>query len=166
MPWDSVLGFGEKPGPCPQEHRLRRGTTGWAVKLGSAFYLGKRSKIVASTIIADGANRYLADAFFEPHANLVNGSLVTTEAIGLHTGFVHKVNKTGVFSISAGAIDYDNSPNGRDKDGIAHINYIWTPANSVRYGVEISYAWRQDVGTDTNRNTRLQLSGQYFFHKS
>ncbi|MFC1664192.1 DcaP family trimeric outer membrane transporter [Pseudomonadota bacterium] len=141
-------------------------TTGWGVKLGGALHFNKRSKIVASTIIADGANRYIADGFAAPHANLVNGSLVTTEAIGWHAGFVHKVNKNSVFSVSAGGVDFDNAPNGRDKDGIAHINYIWTPAQSVRFGAEVSYAWRKDEGTSTRNNTRIQFSGQYFFDKT
>lgn len=141
----------------------------WAVMGSASFGLGKGSKIVAKATISEGLNRYHAQAAGAPAAAVVGGQIVATELVTYSVGWMQKLG-AGTLTLYYGRNDFDTvaaRPAGviRDTNDRTYINYIWSPARGISFGVEVGRDARSDVGFSEEDNIRIQFTGTYNFTK-
>jgi len=141
-------------------------TTGWGVALEAAMAVSEALTLRAGVTHGDGIGGYL---YVSPQSSpaYVNtsGSLENIEGTGGTLGASLKAGP-GAINVAYGisTVDLDDEEiGGNDTFESAHLNYIWSPADRISYGIETSWASRETKGGDDGDAVRIQGMVMYKF---
>lgn len=142
---------------------------GWGVALEAAMDVSEAVTLRAGVTHGDGIGGYLnVSPETSPAYIDTNGDLETLESTGGTLGASIKAGPGAInasYNISTVDLDdasyYSNSAN--DTFETAYLNYIWSPADRVSYGIEAAWTSRETKGDDDGDAVRLQGMVMYSF---
>lgn len=141
-------------------------TFGWGVALEAALDVSEAVTLRAGVTQGDGIGGYMNVSPQTSPAYLAdNGDLETLKSTG---GTIGASIKAGPGAINASyniaTVDLDDEEiGGNDTFDTAYLNYIWTPAERITYGIEASWASREVKGGAEGDATRIQGMVMYSF---
>ena len=141
--------------------------TGWALKGGISWKLGKGSKLIAQFNTSEGRRRYVQQAAIATAAIGAGGQLIPSEIETIALGWAQKLGG-GTINLFFAQMDYKNAPavgSPRDKDSTFFINYIWSPAKAISFGVQLQRDIRDDAAFTSVDSDRIMFTGMYNFTK-
>ncbi|TFH86595.1 hypothetical protein EQG41_11630 [Billgrantia azerbaijanica] len=144
-------------------------TTGWGIALEAAMDVTEALTLRAGVTHGDGMGGYL---YVSPQSSPAyvdaNGSLESIEGTGGTVGASLKAGPGAInaaYSIST--VDLDDEAffgdGANDTFETVHLNYIWSPAERISYGIETSWASRETKGGDDGDAVRIQGMVMYSF---
>lgn len=143
-------------------------TTGYGVAFEAALQASEALTLRAGVTHGDGLGGYMnvspkgSPAYIDS-----NGDLETIESTG---GTIGASLKAGPGAINASyniaTVDLDDTTYGdseSDTHATAYLNYIWSPADRISYGIETSWASRETNGGADGDAVRIQGMAMYSF---
>ncbi|ERS89489.1 hypothetical protein [Halomonas sp. PBN3] len=155
---------------------------GWGVALEAAMDVTEAVTLRAGVTHGDGIGGYMnvSPKNLPPNSSThaayldANGDMETVESTGGTLGASIKVGPGAInASYNVATVDLDDADYYTDGTGdtvdyndtfeTAYLNYIWSPAERISYGIEASWASRETKGGDDGDATRLQGMVMYSF---
>lgn len=139
---------------------------GWGVALEAAMDVSEALTLRAGITHGDGVGGYQNVSPQTSPAYLAsNGDLETLESTGGTLGASLKAGPGTInASYNVATVDLDDEEvSGTDTHETAYLNYIWSPADRISYGVETSWASREVQGGDEGDAIRIQGMAMYSF---
>ncbi|MGM0987820.1 MAG: DcaP family trimeric outer membrane transporter [Pseudomonadota bacterium] len=139
---------------------------GWGVALEAAMDVSQALTLRAGITHGDGVGGYQNVSPQTSPAYLAsNGDLETLESTGGTLGASLKAGPGTInASYNVATVDLDDEEvSGTDTHETAYLNYIWSPADRISYGVETSWASRETQGGDEGDAIRIQGMAMYSF---
>lgn len=139
---------------------------GWGVALEAAMDVSEALTLRAGITHGDGVGGYQNVSPQTSPAYLAsNGDLETLESTGGTLGASLKAGPGTInASYNVATVDLDDEEvSGTDTHETAYLNYIWSPADRISYGVETSWASRETQGGDEGDAIRIQGMAMYSF---
>lgn len=139
---------------------------GWGMALEAAMDVSEALTLRAGVTHGDGLGGYMNVSPQTSPAYLAdNGDLETLESTGGTIGASLKAGPGAInasYNISTVDLD-DEELDGNDTFETAYLNYIWSPAERISYGIETSWASRETKGGDDGDAVRIQGMAMYSF---
>lgn len=139
---------------------------GWGMALEAAMDVSEALTLRAGVTHGDGLGGYMNVSPQTSPAYLAdNGDLETLESTGGTIGASLKAGPGAInasYNISTVDLD-DEELDGNDSFETAYLNYIWSPAERISYGIETSWASRETKGGDEGDAVRIQGMAMYSF---
>lgn len=140
--------------------------TGWGITLEAAMDVTEALTLRGGVIHGEGLGDY-QNVSPMPSPAYVNseGELEAIEATGGTFGASLKAGPGAInaaYSISTVDLD-DEEIDGNDTFETVHLNYIWSPAERISYGIETSWVGRETSGGDEGDAMRIQGMAMYSF---
>ncbi|MBB3184686.1 hypothetical protein FHR95_002260 [Halomonas fontilapidosi] len=144
-------------------------TLGWGIALEGAMDLSEALTLRAGVTHGDGIGGYLNVSPIQPPAYIDgDGDIDTLEGTG---GTVGASLKAGPGAINAAysiaTVDLDDETYGDDDTNetfeSVHLNYIWSPAQRISYGIETSWHSREVADGRDGDAVRVQGMVMYSF---
>ncbi|SDO19763.1 hypothetical protein SAMN04487957_104210 [Halomonas shengliensis] len=139
---------------------------GWGVALEAAMDVTEAVTLRAGVTHGDGIGGYMNVSPQKSPAYLAdNGDLETLESTGGTIGASIKAGPGAInASYNVSTVDLDDEElSGNDTFETAYLNYIWSPAERISYGIEAAWASREEKGGADGDATRLQGMVMYSF---
>nr|WP_298056591.1 DcaP family trimeric outer membrane transporter [uncultured Halomonas sp.] len=139
---------------------------GWGVALEAAMDVSDAVTLRAGVTHGDGLGGYMNVSPQTSPAYLANnGNLETLESTGGTIGASFKVGPGAInASYNVATVDLDDEEiDGNDTFETAYLNYIWSPAERITYGIEAAWASREEKGGADGDATRIQGMVMYSF---
>ncbi|WP_299235975.1 DcaP family trimeric outer membrane transporter [uncultured Halomonas sp.] len=139
---------------------------GWGVALEAAMDVSEAVTLRAGVTHGDGIGGYMNVSPQTSPAYLAdNGDLETLESTGGTIGASIKAGPGAInASYNVSTVDLDDEEvDGDDTFETAYLNYIWSPAERIKYGIEAAWASRETKGGDDGDATRIQGMVMYSF---
>tara|TARA_R110001606_G_scaffold254268_1_gene402208 strand:+ start:890 stop:2041 length:1152 start_codon:yes stop_codon:yes gene_type:complete len=141
-------------------------TFGWGVALEAAMDVSEAVILRAGVTHGDGMGGYMNVSPQTSPAYLSDGgNLETLETTGGTIGASIKAGPGAInASYNVSTVDLDSEEiGGNDTFETAYLNYIWTPAERISYGIEASWASREEKDGAEGDATRIQGMVMYSF---
>lgn len=151
----------------------RGGELGWGLNAEAAWAVNDQLTVRGALTTGDGIGTYMESNPAAPaYYDATTGNLRTVEATGATASITQKLGR-GSLTLGHGFAEADlddlrrrafpgiNSAN--ERFSVTHLNYIWSPAKAVAYGVEVARHHRRVVDGRDGDNTRVQLTGRFLF---
>lgn len=147
---------------------------GWGALLQASYnFTETGTKVRAGVTHGDGIGSAIYFNFQKPgYYDPATQSLETITATGIKASISQKMGR-GSANLGYSRIDNDMddavaagvkpAATADETQASYFVNYIWSPIERVRYGVEIAHHTRKTVSGAKGDATRLQASLQYFF---
>ncbi|MDT0513211.1 DcaP family trimeric outer membrane transporter [Halomonas sp. LES1] len=139
---------------------------GWGIALEAAMNVSEAVTLRAGVTHGDGIGGYMNVSPQTSPAYLAdNGDLETLESTGGTIGASIKAGPGAInASYNVATVDLDDEGiDGTDTHETAYLNYIWSPAERIQYGIEAAWASRETKGGDDGDATRIQGMVMYSF---
>ncbi|MCE0732530.1 DcaP family trimeric outer membrane transporter [Halomonas sp. G15] len=142
---------------------------GWGIALEAAMAVNEAVTLRAGVTHGDGIGGYMnVSPQTSPAYVADNGDLETLESTGGTLGASLKAGPGAInasYNVSTVDLDDEDYYGATDNDTFetAYLNYIWSPAERISYGIEASWASRETKGGDDGDATRLQGMVMYSF---
>ncbi|WFM72259.1 DcaP family trimeric outer membrane transporter [Halomonas sp. CKK8] len=139
---------------------------GWGMALEAAMDVSEALTLRAGVTHGDGMGGYLNVSPQSSPAYLAsNGELETLESTGGTIGVSLKAGPGAInASYNVATVDLDDEEiSGTDTHETAYLNYIWSPAERISYGIETSWASRETKDDRDGDATRIQGMVMYSF---
>ncbi|NAW34121.1 DcaP family trimeric outer membrane transporter [Halomonas alimentaria] len=154
---------------------------GWGIALEGAMDVTEALTLRAGVTHGDGIGGYMNVSPQTSPAYLdTNGDLETLESTGGTIGASIKAGPGAInASYNVSTVDLDDANNtGTDSNGnpignytdsandtfeTAYLNYIWSPAERIKYGIEASWSSRETKGGEDGDAVRIQGMVMYSF---
>jgi len=139
---------------------------GWGVALEAAMDVSEAVTLRAGVTHGDGLGGYMnVSPQTSPAYLAANGDLETLESTGGTVGASIKAGPGAInASYNVSTVDLDDEEiGGNDTFETAYLNYIWSPAERISYGIEAAWASREEKGGADGDATRLQGMVMYNF---
>jgi len=143
---------------------------GYGVTFSGKMPVSSRVSLQGAVVYGEGVGGYLwlnpaAPAYYDP----VAGELEAIEAVGGTLGISVAVGP-GLANLAYGVSEADlddirnvDVSNEGEQNTSLYLNYLWSPIESVDYGIEVSHHTRELVGGREGKATRLQAMAKYTF---
>ncbi len=143
-------------------------TTGWGITLEGAMDVTEALTLRGGVIHGEGLGDYQnVSPMPSPAYVNANGDLEAIEATGGTVGASLKAGPGAInaaYSISTVDLDEEQvADTANDTFETVHLNYIWSPAERVSYGIETSWVSRETKGGADGDATRIQGMVMYSF---
>ncbi|HAA46541.1 MAG: hypothetical protein XD36_2733 [Halomonas sp. 54_146] len=139
---------------------------GWGVALEAAMDVSEAVTLRAGITHGDGLGGYMNVSPQTSPAYLANnGKLETLESTGGTIGASFKVGPGAInASYNVATVDLDDEElDGNDTFETAYLNYIWSPAERISYGIEAAWNSREVKDGRDGDATRIQGMVMYSF---
>ncbi|NYS62130.1 DcaP family trimeric outer membrane transporter [Vreelandella salicampi] len=143
-------------------------TTGYGVALEAALQASEALTLRAGVTHGDGIGGYMnVSPKGSPAYIDANGDMEAIESTGGTIGASLKAGPGAInasYNVATVDLDdttYDDSEN--DTYATAYLNYIWSPADRISYGIETSWASRETKGGADGDAVRIQGMAMYSF---
>ncbi|WP_282039183.1 DcaP family trimeric outer membrane transporter [Halomonas alimentaria] len=139
---------------------------GWGIALEAAMDVSEAITLRAGVTHGDGLGGYMnVSPQTSPAYVADNGDLETLESTGGTLGASIKAGPGAInASYNVATVDLDDEEiDGDDTFETAYLNYIWSPAERISYGIETSWASRETKGGDDGDAVRIQGMVMYSF---
>lgn len=142
---------------------------GWGVALEAAMDVSEAVTLRAGVTHGDGLGGYMnVSPETSPAYIDTNGDLETLESTGGTIGASIKAGPGAInASYNVSTVDLDDasyySNGANDTFETAYVNYIWSPAERISYGIETSWASRETKGDNDGDAVRIQGMVMYSF---
>jgi hypothetical protein len=144
--------------------------TGWGINLTSNIKVGERNKFLLGFVTGDGIASYMNDGGMdlapenEPE-NALEAKAVPLEGLSLY--YDHYWNDQFSSSVGWSRTQVDNTsfqdPSAFHHGDYASVNVLYTPADSLLFGVEALWGEREDNDGSSGEDLRIQFSAKYSF---
>jgi hypothetical protein len=143
-------------------------TFGWGIALEAAMDVSEAVTLRAGVTHGDGLGGYMNVTPKKSPAYIdANGDLETIESTGGTLGASIKAGPGAInASYNIATVDLDDTTYGNgdnDTYATAYLNYIWSPADRISYGIETSWASRETKGGADGDAVRIQGMAMYSF---
>ncbi|MDY7115624.1 DcaP family trimeric outer membrane transporter [Halomonas sp. SSL-5] len=139
---------------------------GWGIALEAAMAVNEAVTLRAGVTHGDGLGGYMnVSPQTSPAYVADNGDLETLESTGGTIGASIKAGPGAInASYNVATVDLDDEGiDGTDTHETAYLNYIWSPAERVSYGIETSWASRETKDDRDGDAVRIQGMVMYSF---
>ncbi len=142
--------------------------TGWGITLEAAMDVTEALTLRGGVIHGEGLGGYQnVSPMAAPAYVNSDGDLEAIEATGGTLGASLKAGPGAInAAYSVSTVDLDDeeiADTANDTYETVHLNYIWSPAERVSYGIETSWVSRETKGGDDGDATRIQGMVMYSF---
>lgn len=141
-------------------------TFGWGMALEAAMAVSPALTLRAGVTHGDGIGGYQNVSPQSSPAYLAsNGDLETLESTGGTIGASLKAGPGAInASYNVATVDLDDEEiSGTDTHETVYLNYIWSPAERISYGIEASWASKETSDDKEGDATRIQGMVMYSF---
>ncbi|MYL23764.1 hypothetical protein GLV89_08155 [Halomonas alkaliantarctica] len=143
-------------------------TLGWGIALEGAMNVSEALTLRAGVTHGDGIGSYMnISPLASPAYADSNGDLEAVEGTGGTVGASLKAGSGAVnVAYSAATVDLDDAffgANRNDTFESVHLNYIWSPADRISYGIETSWHSREVKDGRDGDAVRIQGMAMYSF---
>ncbi|TDR50890.1 hypothetical protein DFP85_12155 [Halomonas ventosae] len=140
---------------------------GWGMALEAALDVSEALTLRAGVTHGDGLGGYMnvSPQTSPAYLDTTTGDLETLESTGGTIGASLKAGPGAInASYNVATVDLDDEEiDGNDTFETAYLNYIWSPAERISYGIETSWASRETKGGDDGDAVRIQGMVMYSF---
>lgn len=140
---------------------------GWGIALEGAMDVSEAVTLRAGVTHGDGIGGYMniSPQSSPAYLDTATGDLETLESTGGTLGASFKVGPGAInASYNVATVDLDDENfNGTDTHETAYLNYIWSPAERIQYGIETSWSSRETKDDKDGDATRIQGMVMYSF---
>ncbi|APE30528.1 hypothetical protein BOX17_05880 [Halomonas aestuarii] len=144
-------------------------TFGWGMALEAAMDVSEALTLRAGVTHGDGIGGYMnVSPQTSPAYLAADGELETLESTGGTIGASLKAGPGAInASYNVATVDLDDADyyddDADDTYETVYLNYIWSPAERISYGIETSWASRETKGGDEGDAVRIQGMVMYSF---